>query len=163
MRSLLCALLFVSTTAFSQNLTTEINDQIWKPFIKGFTELDAELFMGLHSKDLTRSPRDANQAFGWDEYYRQTKRGNDLTRKNKTKIDIELRFIERIAQGDRAVETGIYKTTYTELSGKSMSIYGKFLVILRKENGKWKILVDTDSSENGSVSEKDFMAAKPMQ
>jgi hypothetical protein len=36
-------------------------------------------------------------------------------------------------------------------------------VALRKEKGVWKILVDTDSSENNTVGEKDFLAAKPME
>ncbi len=46
--------------------------------------------------------------------------------------------------------------------GKTMDYFGRFHVVLRKENSIWKILVDTDSSENGTISEKDFLAAKPI-
>jgi hypothetical protein len=34
--------------------------------------------------------------------------------------------------------------------------------VLKKEKRLWKILVDTDSSENGTIGEKEFSAASPM-
>jgi hypothetical protein len=47
--------------------------------------------------------------------------------------------------------------------GVAKSFYGRFHAVLRKEEGVWKILVDTDSSENNSISEKDYLAARPME
>jgi ketosteroid isomerase-like protein len=46
---------------------------------------------------------------------------------------------------------------------ETQSLYGRFHVVLRKENGVWKILVDKDSSEGRSIDETDYVAAKAME
>jgi ketosteroid isomerase-like protein len=61
------------------------------------------------------------------------------------------------------VEVGIYKTSYLLPNGQTQSFFGRFHVVLRKETGIWKILVDMDSTEGGTVGEKDFLAANPME
>ena len=62
-----------------------------------------------------------------------------------------------------AVEVGIFKYTHTNNEGVAKNYFGRFHVVLRKEEGTWKILVDTDSSEGNTISEKDFLAASPME
>ena len=54
---------------------------------------------------------------------------------------------------------GIYKYSYFPKAGEPNIGYGKFHVVLRKENGVWKILTDYDSSEGGKVGEADYKAA----
>ena len=66
-------------------------------------------------------------------------------------------------KNELAIDVGIYKTTYLPQESEPRSFYGKFLVVLRKENTHWKILVDTDSSEGRTISEDDFIAANPME
>lgn len=161
--TLLTMLLLLPLAAISQSAQHEINEQVWKPFIKGLSTSDTDLFLGVHSKDLVRAPREANEVYGWQEYYKRMKAGDEKTRENGMKIDIDLRFTERIAQGDLAIEVGVYKTTMTERGGTPRSFYGRFHVVLRKESGVWKILVDTDSSERGTIGEPQFLAAKPME
>lgn len=147
---------------FAQASRQEINDQVWKPFIQSFNDHDAKGFMAVHSKDVIRSPRDGKTVLGWDEYYQQMERGDQRAKSSGAKRMLELRFTERIAGKDKAVEVGIYKTTNISPDGIARSFYGRFHVVLRKENEGWKILVDTDSSEGGSISEKDFLAAAPL-
>jgi hypothetical protein len=36
-------------------------------------------------------------------------------------------------------------------------------VALRKENGVWKILVDSDTNEGGTITEEMFQKAKPIE
>lgn len=162
MRLLILSLL-VSTSVFAQPAQKEINDQVWKPFIKGFTEGDTDLFMNVHSKDLVRSSRDSKQVINWDAYYKQTKDGNERRKTSKTRLEIELRFTERINNDDQAIDVGIYKTSWWAADGKSGAGYGRFHVIHRKENGTWKILVDMDSSEGRTIGETQFLAANPME
>ena len=91
---------------------------------------------------------------------------NEEMIKGKTsgnKRELGLRFTERIANDNQAMEVGIYKVTITEKSGSIRTFYGRFHVALRKENDIWKILVDTDSSERGSIGEQDYMQASPME
>jgi ketosteroid isomerase-like protein len=148
---------------FAQNAQQEINDQVWKPFIQTFNNRDTDGFMGLHSKDVVRSPRDAKTILNWNEYYREQKKGDSQGKISGSKRVLELRFTERIAKDELAVDVGIYKTTITRGDGKIQSFYGRFHVVLRKENNAWKILVDTDSSEGQTINEQHFLKAQAME
>ena len=156
---LLFTLLLVSTLAFTQNNTSQkaINDQVWKPFIQNFNTGNTDGFMSVHSKDLVRVPRDAKTLSDFGQYKKQIESSG-----KSSKRTIELRFIERIANDTKASEVGVYKTTFVTPQGETKTFYGKFLVILRKENGTWKILVDTDTSEGGAVNEETFLSAQPI-
>ena len=139
----------------------EINDQVWKPFIEAFNNRQVDAFLNVHSKDVVRAPRDEKMIFGYDEYL-TLQRNTTAPAAPGRKRTLELHFTERIHAKDQAIELGVYKTTMTNSQGNRSS-FGKFMVVLRRENGVWKILVDTDSSEGGTVSEKDFLAAKEME
>lgn len=149
---ILIALIFVSSAVFAQTAQKEINDQVWKPFIKGFNENNPELFMSVHSKELVRSSRDSKKVLNWDQY-------NEQMAKQTGVHDIELRFTERLNNEGQAIDVGVYKTSYPN----HPPYYGRFHVVLRKENNIWKILVDMDSNEGGKIGEAQFLAAKPME
>lgn len=155
-------LLCIVTTCYPQGGShgKEINEQVWKPFIKYFNALDVKGFMAVHSPEMTRVIQDGNEIFGYDQYYRQTAEGNEQTQKANRKRSLELRFIQRITAGDRAFEVGYYKFTSFEPDGTVRNGYGKFHVLLRKEKGTWKILMDADASEN--VTETIFVSGKPI-
>lgn len=134
-------IVFLNNRGWSQadSLQQQINEQVWKPFIKSFGKLDTDGFMAVHSKDMTRVIRDGNSIYGYDSYFRENKQGDDRTRKENRKRTIELRFVQRIASNDKAFEIGYYKTTNIEPDGTSRSGYGKFHVLLRRkmESGKY--------------------------
>ncbi len=159
----LALLLLVSSSLFAQDTSKEINEQVWKPFIKGLNEGNADLFMSVHSKELIRSARDSKQVLNWDDYYKSTKEGNDWGKKNKVRQEIELHFTERVSNTNQAIDVGVYKTTSIRADGTKRASYGRFHVVLRKENGVWKILADTDSSEGDTIGEAQFLSAKPME
>lgn len=161
--ALLFIILGISVTGYSQDAQKQINDQVWKPFITAFNNYDTKGFMAVHSRDLVRAPRDSKTVLNFEQYNKQYEEGDKRSAEQKTKRTIELRFLERIANDKQAFEVGIYKTSVINAQGESRSFYGKFHVVLRKENGTWKILVDSDSSEEGTISEKDFEAARPLE
>jgi ketosteroid isomerase-like protein len=164
MKSCLSFLLFCFfTNTFGQGDHTEINDQVWKPFIQTFNNYDTKGFMAVHSKEVARAPRDAKTIWNWDEYHKNQEQGDLQGKSASSKRSLELRFTERIVNKDLAINVGIYKTSAIRPDGTSRSFYGRFHVVLRKENGIWKILVDTDSSEGRTISEKDFLAASPIE
>ena len=160
---LLAAFLLLCHLSFGQTQQQEINNQVWKPFIKAFNEYDTDSFLALHSRDLLRSARDAQSILNWEGYYREQKANNMRSKTAGHKRLIELRFTERLATNDQALEVGIYKTTSITYKGESRSFYGRFHAALRKENGTWKILVDTDSSEGNTISETDFTKASSLE
>ncbi|MEJ0031826.1 MAG: hypothetical protein WDO15_16270 [Bacteroidota bacterium] len=149
---LLIALIFVSCSVFGQAAQKEINEQVWNPFIKGFTENNAELFMSVHSKDLIRSPRDAKKVYNWDEYNQQTK-------KQTGGHSIELRFTERINSDNQAIDVGVYKTSYPN----HPPYYGRFHVILRKETVFGKSSSTWIRTRVAPLMKKQFLAAQPME
>ncbi|HOX81715.1 MAG TPA: nuclear transport factor 2 family protein [Chryseolinea sp.] len=156
-------LILLSAESFSQDYKKEINDQVWKPFIQTFNNFDAVGFLSVHSKDVVRSSRDSKEILNWDEYLKQQKAGDQQSMKSGSKRTLELRFTERIANNNQAIEVGIYKTTSINSKGEIRSFYGRFHVVLRKENNTWKILVDTDSSEGNTISENEYLSAHPLE
>ena len=151
--------------AQGDDLQKQINEQVWKPFIKAYNELDTEKFMAVHSKEVTRVIQDGDMIYGYDIYYQNNKNNNERSKqslqKNNGKRVIELRFTQRIAGNDRAFEVGYYKVTTTTGNDSARNYYGKFHVLLRKENGIWKILMDADAHEN--TTEELFMTGKPVE
>lgn len=156
-------LIILAGSLYSQNsvVTHEINEQVWKPFIKSFATGDEAGFRAVHSKDVTRVIQDDNQVLGYDQYFKMVP-DSVKAKWGNWKKNIELRFIQRISGNDRAFEVGYYKTTSTNTqTGEIRTGIGMFHVLLRKENGVWKILMDADTKEG--AGEEVFSKAKPME
>jgi ketosteroid isomerase-like protein len=161
-KSIFIGAFLFSCTVYGQEELSAINNQVWKPFIAAYNTFDVGGFMEVHSRDVVRSPRDGGEIFGYDEYYTRTEKSATRNKIQKGSRKIELRFLERIVKNGLAYEVGIYKVESIDTNGHSRFFYGKFHVVLRKEEGQWKILVDADSSENNTIGEDDFQAAKPL-
>ncbi|TGV01663.1 YybH family protein [Flavivirga rizhaonensis] len=150
-------LLLFSNKAISQNINDlkEINTQIWSNFSKSFETLDYELFESLHSKDLIRvnggDYKSIRNKEAYLEGYKSRWRNPVLSQ------SISFRFLERICKDDMASERGVYKFTINPRTENQKIYYGKFHVILRKEDNLWKILIDYDSSENDLISETEAL------
>ncbi len=160
---ILFVVLLLASNLFAQkdSLQKQINEQVWKPFIQSFNSGDDNAFRAVHSKDVIRVIRDNSSIIGYNEYFR-TVPDSIKAKWGTWKKNIELRFTQRIAANGKAFETGYYKTSNTNTStGEKRVGYGKFLVLLRKENGTWKILVDADSNEK--TNEEVFMTGEPME
>jgi hypothetical protein len=149
---------FIAATGVAQSdsLQKQINEQVWKPFITSYNNFDTDAFMAVHSKELTRVLQDADRVMNYAQYLESNKRGNDYGKSKNDKRTIELRFTERIAGEGRAFEVGYYKVVLNN----NQAVYAKFQVLLRVENGKWKILMDADANEK--TMENTFQSGKPL-
>lgn len=154
-----CLFLLFCSCLYAQS-TKEINQQVWLPFIESFSNGNDEGFSAVHSKEIIRVLQDSKQIWGYDQYFK--KQPDSIKAKYAVwKKNIELRFLQRIDGNDKAFEIGYYKTSSKNtVTGESRISYGKFHVLLRKENGVWKILMDADAHEN--VNEKIFAGAEAM-
>jgi hypothetical protein len=135
---LLCAtVLFFQCFAQTDSLkwVKEINEQVWKPFVASLTSGNNEGFKALHSKRVTRVLVDNNVIQDFDKYFPPTQNKSNSTN-NTTQLLFELRFDKRIANGNKAWETGYYKGTVMEHGKETRTYYGRFFVVLEKENGK---------------------------
>jgi ketosteroid isomerase-like protein len=156
-------LLFACSIGFSQSAQKEINEQLWKPFIKSYNDYKADDFLALHSKDVIRSARDSKKVWNWDQYLQSQSDGDKRELLAKSKRTLSLRFTERLNNATQALDVGIFQVVYQLSDGRRESYYGRFHVALRKESDHWKILVDTDSTEDGKIGERDFLAASPIE
>jgi ketosteroid isomerase-like protein len=165
MRHLLILSLVTILTAplIAQDTKKEINSQVWKPFIQAYNNFNTEQFMSVYSKSIVRVPQDQKMIFDFAEYKKNINRENQFNKNYKIKAALELRFLNRVHSKDIAYETGILKIKMTDNNGKPAIIYSKFQVLLKKENGIWKIHFDTDSSEGGKISEADFNKAEKLE
>ena len=165
----LTLLLFMagSSMALGQTDQADINNQVWKPFTKAIMVQDASAFMAVHSADVVRIEIDGKEIQNFSDYKTTLDNGwpgwKESIAKNGSKYTFELRFIERISNGKLAYEIGYFKNESFNAKGEVRKYFGKFHVTLRKEDGIWKILVDSDSNDGGAITEEMFLKAKPLE
>lgn len=139
-------------------LLRELNRDVWHTFVRAYGARDATAFLAVHSPDLIRAGGSEKQVHGFHEYAAQieqwfaglTERGED--------IGIEFRFLERIVSGDLASERGVYRIVATRATGERRLFYGQFHTFCPRTGDGWRIAVDYDSNEGGTVTEETFTA-----
>lgn len=157
----LTLLLFSGVILNAQTAKEQINEQVWKPFIRHFSEGNTDAFMAVHSKDVIRLGLEGKPTtMDWETYHAGQLRGDERDRQEKRKRTIDLRFEYRASVDSFAYETGYYRTSYEQEGKPRQDYFGKFNVILKKEQGQWKILLDSD---HGGISEADFWKAQPLE
>ena len=137
----------------------ELDRDIWLPFIKAYGEGNPDGYIALHSKSFIRPMGDRKQIDTYEEWNQTTRGMFKSAAERGTKASIQFRFLERFANAESASERGIYEFASINAKGEARKFHGKFHVISRKEDGKWKILVDYDSTEGRTINEESFKAA----
>jgi ketosteroid isomerase-like protein len=139
-------------------LLRELNRDVWHAFVRAYGAQDAAAFLAVHSPDLIRAGGPEKQVHGFAEYAAQTEQWFAGLTERGDGIGIEFRFLERIASGDLASERGVYRITATRATGEQRVFYGRFHTFSRRTGGGWRIAVDYDSNEGGTVTEETFAA-----
>jgi len=136
-----------------------INRDIWIPFSEAYAAANAEQYIGLHSPDFIRASGGIpGNIFDLEKYAENSRAGFQRGKERGFKTQIRFTFIERIVSAEFASERGIYHYHSDNGKGESYDGYGKFHVVERFEKGRWKILFDYDSNENGTIDKADFDA-----
>lgn len=165
--ALIVAFISLRLLASGQTDQQTINEHVWKPFTQAIQTQDVEKFIQLHSADVIRVERDARQVMNYAQYKADLAKSwpgwKQSMTVDKTTYVFELRFFERASNGNEAFEVGYFKNELIKPNGEKHVSFGQFHVALRKENGVWKILVDSDSSNNRSITEEMFLSAKPIE
>lgn len=160
--------LFTATTLFSQEYVpspeTEalINEQIWKPFKQSYESRDWKTFNDLHTDDVLRISRWSGIREG-NEYKERIKSSFQRSTQRKKSIDFWLEH--RIYAENVGYEVGYYRIINTEPGKEKSTSYSRFHVVLKKEDGIWKIAQDWDTGIiNGvEVTADDFAKGKPLK
>jgi ketosteroid isomerase-like protein len=155
--------IFVATTR-AQADQPQINEQVWKPFTRAIIERDLELYFTVHSPEIIRAELRASKISGFAAYREDMRTYWSQPRPADAPPDtFELRFTKRVSNGKAAYETGYYKSEFTRPTGQRGVYYGAFHVVLRKENDRWKILVDADGFDGPRPTEETFKAAQSLE
>jgi len=148
--SLVC--LFNFTTVWGQRMKTspevikEIDEQVWKPFIKAYAIQDGALYNSVHTNDALRVSSGGIQV--GKEFRDRNLKHFAAGKKRGFAPIFEFKFISRQATGDLAYEVGLYKGAFKTEQGIRYW-YGQFHVVLKKINGRWKIAQDQDMNDLG--------------
>jgi Domain of unknown function (DUF4440) len=147
--------------ADSSNCVKEINEQVWKPFVKHLVSGNNKGFRALHSKRVIRVLIDNNILQDYEKYFPVNKQNDTGSSDTRVSRLFELRFDKRICNGKTAWETGYYKGSVTGPGKEKRTYYGRFFVVLEKEEGAWKIIVDADTGKDASAD--NFNKAVPLE
>ncbi|MCB0399898.1 MAG: nuclear transport factor 2 family protein [Winogradskyella sp.] len=161
MKTFIVTLFFCTTTIFSFSQTKANLEDInttWEKFYKAFETLDYTLMAEIHSQDLVRVSG-GKRILDYDTYINNYKIGFERDKTAGHTSSISLRFFERINNGSTASERGIYKLVRNKGTDNEQAYYGQFHVLLKKSDGVWKITMDYDSSENGTIGEDQYQKA----
>lgn len=137
----------------------QLNAQVWEKFEEAFRTNNVSLLNSLHTLETVRIPAESKTIITGKEYFDSQIKSFEWVKGNGYKTEMELRFIERINYSTNASEKGIFKFTVTEPDGEKRTYFGKFHILLCLVDDKWKIYMDYDSTENGTINEDSFAKA----
>lgn len=151
--------MFLAVGLFAQStvLLKEINKDVYEPFAEAYAHRKTDLFASFHSEGMMRIVGHSGQIKGYADYMAGYQK-NWADRDQKGEL-IEFRFEERWCNESQASDIGIYKLTRFLGTENETTFYGRFHVILVKEEGKWKIWIDYDNNPDNTIGEKHFLEA----
>lgn len=135
--------LFLSLSLCAQQTkydhSEQIDNQLWKVFVKAYNSKNTKDYLSIHTKDIVRITKSGIRQ---GEVFRESIR-KSFAREGQPDRTIEFKFEHRIHAKDMAYEVGYFKVTYHR-DGKEQDYFGRFSVVLKVEDGKWKIAQDWD-------------------
>jgi ketosteroid isomerase-like protein len=140
-------------------LLRELNDDIWHEFRRAYAACDGAAYLALHTPDLIRAGGPAKEVLGRAAYEAQALPWMAEVAGRGDELAIDFRFLERLVGDELASERGVYQLTVRPAGKEQRTLYGKFHTFARKDGGRWRIAVDYDSNENGTVTAETYAAA----
>ncbi len=139
----------------------EVNRQLWKPFKDAWEARDWKAFVALHTDDVVRI-----NTWGGIRVGKEYTDGIKASSQNKTdrKRTIDYWLEHRMYSGSMGYEVGYYRVVNRDPGKEPTEHYARFHIVLRKEEGRWKIAQDWDTSViNGiDVTAADFAKGSPV-
>lgn len=160
-----CILLiaFLVAGVSAQDVALQIERDVWIPLLAASGSFDADAFLALQSRDLVRISVDSNEVYGLSRYQKEIRDGFPRAKARGITRKSEVRFLQRNHSDDLAHETGYFRSEVTMSNGDVRVRYSRVEFVLRKEIGKWRILVDKDTADGGKITAEQFSAAAPMR
>lgn len=159
MKKLVAILLIIATSITIEaqqkeyDYSNQIDEQLWESFVNSFNSRNGDKHLQIHTKDVLRITKSGIRK---GKAYRDRIIAS-YGAKNQPERKIEFKFEHRIHAPDIAYEVGYFKIVSFHKEGEK-EYYGRFSVVLKKVDGRWKIAQDWDVDEiNGvPITKKDY-------
>lgn len=146
--------------AAAMSLSADLDRDIWHEFVRSYAALDTEAFLGLHAPELIRAGGPGREMLDFPRYAADIREFFATVASRGDAVAIEFAFTERLAGGGLASDRGVYRLTITLAGGERRVQFGRFHVLARHGDGRWRIVADYDAPEG--ADETAFAAAEPL-
>jgi uncharacterized protein (TIGR02246 family) len=106
---------------------------------------DVNMLASVYANDAVSMPPNNPQLNGHDDI---VKYNDAMLKAPNFAMTGDTKTVTFSDDGTLAYSTGTYSATWNDAKGKAMKEDGKFLNVMKKVDGKWKIIVDSFSSNN---------------
>ncbi|AWX46214.1 hypothetical protein HME9304_03246 [Flagellimonas maritima] len=132
----------------SEELLESIKTDIWIPFMESYAYLDSEKIKSIHSDDIIRITLDQNTIETGKDYLENFGGFIENIKQQGGGLSIAFAIVSTAVNegGDIAYQTGYYRFSSKQKDGNELTVkgYGEFNVTIKKEEGSWKLTLDSD-------------------
>lgn len=133
-----------------------VKNDVWVPFMESYRDLDFSKFESIHSPEITRVSLDMNKINSGEAYLKEMGGFFQQIKQVNYQMQITFSIVSSATTENTVYQTGYYtiglrKNDQTPFQNRGYSSFG---VLLTKENGKWKISMDTDKKV--SLTQEEF-------
>lgn len=135
----------------------DIKKEVWVPFMEAYDQSDPEKLKSIHTKDIIRVIMEQGEIKTGESYLENFA---DFVATNRVGIAFAILSTSVHQNGELAYQNGYYRFSSKGENDDDLVVrgYGEFNVGLRKENGSWKIWLDSD--KRVPISHEVFSAQK---
>ena len=119
----------------------DIDRDVWSAFIDGVATFDHARYNGTRSRELVFI--DGRRLFNYEEYADDAALSMAPLQTAGSRVDMEVRFLERTTDGTKARDLGLLRSTLVAADGTQLGQgYAHFDAILRLEPEGWRTLTE---------------------
>lgn len=140
----------------------QLEQQVWAPFSRGVNSYDDAAYLGTRSRDYVMVDSGPGAFLDHDFYAEDSARAMRGLREAGVRLQLEIRFEQRLADGEYASERGVMRTRRIDADGRERTSHSRFHAISRREDGRWRVLTEYRWSVDPASDAAAFEAATPM-
>ncbi len=145
------------TKKISEETMSAIKKDIWIPFMEAYADLDSEKLKSIHSADIVRIYLDQNTVENGEDYMEHFGGFLDNMKQGGGRLGIAFVILSTAIDEKEqlAYQTGYYRFSSQRKDDPELAVrgYGLFNVGLKKEDGTWKLWLDSDKRINIHATE----------
>ena len=150
-----------SATPAQSDALHALNRDVWEPFVRGVNTFDDAAYLGVRSRDFVMVQQGRPHFMDHDFYTEDSVKVMRELKESGTRLALEVRFEERMTDGEYSSERGLVRTTVTDAKNVSRTSHSRFHSIARLEDGHWRILTEYRTAA-GKDAATAFASAHPM-